>query len=1521
MARRGPYNLDRTTKLLESHKQFPGGLKTVDSDDALGSFFLRDAENVSLSEYGFLERRYGLVDDANFELIVTGLQQGNLQEGFKDRLQGYFEYTLPNGVVETIVFVNGRLYLNGVQVKELYQYPRGTFADYGPSIDAEKFKDYVEETYDISFTTFDNIDQLFDTGRPVEATIINKKMYFFTGVYPLVYEGTGEFYLLPEYVPDFNDLFLAGHNLHTSDFDRIYNEGKPLPAFSPDMSEQTKPVFSELGYKPLLPYNINPPELTAGDPGRGLHLSLDFRLPADAIYDVDFEGYSRNQNPAEFVNSSGEIQYDKGLYLDFYPEVYTRPSGAPEDDRVWLLVEDENLEYTVLDNYKDNLTRVDWRFRSAYDGLITANSIGQAERLLETPIPPFIRFNRVSEAIRFKDYTGPYNIVVKNLPVGYHDYRVVFKIRKSGWRQTAISEVFSGQEVGELFFNEVVSEKEYVITRVFASDEKTDDFRRIRPEALWTCNRVLNHYGKLMAYGSLIETQRLFIGGPRAENREYFPFSFTRDFETDAAESIQSIVPFMNILTILTKTFTFGLAGTDAFIGSENLYRQFTISPLYGTIAPNTVRPVRNQLFFLSKEGIVSLQSLYAIDEQYNVKKIDFNVENIVPQDPEAVAIQYDDQYWIHFPNTPNNMTLRYDIDKRAWMKDTYFEWDGLDENSRPVLSETVFNGVHKYLREADRLILVTNPMQPGGRGNYSIRKLHVDYTIATDLWETPRTLFETSFLNQGYPFHEKKFMEKKYEFTIQNEYHLGKEALYIDRDMDMPGNQDIYTATDLPLAKNHEYQVNVPEARILGYNVRLFDIQGNEIKSLEFRENTPPPPSVFDFLVSENNVSFRVVNNDTVQNDIIFQFNDREDSPFFGAAQGVNVDVPRLVQVSGLPFGLNKLVLRARRSFQGTPSTSIARTIFFQIPDGEFDETGPTVPVIPDSLPPLNLSVQPVDTTANNQADSFTVTWQDQNLNPSSELFEVTHQNITLSGTIPFKVTPDPTTTSATISGLGNFQGNEFRILVRARRNGVFSTAAERIVTLELPTGVPNPVSVNSITQSFVANSRSLTVNWTDVANETQYKVFWKYARDDISPTIFENYYADQRRIIDANSTSFVFRTERELPGSFESRPPIFTNAVIDFNILPENQNGPATAVASRQAVVPFNYDPGNFTITPIDGETGIRIEIPDAKKQMTTRSGSQFIEVDEVFEDEWEIQFKETTQSTFPGGQSIFIETASLAEKNVIELKPPTFNFEPEKAYDFRLRPRHMVNGARFQSAQFVSLVTHAGVFNGGYGATFRATTGTATFPSANAPQINLGVVGITDFNFTLTNKDAETANLSYLISTSSSARVTESNRTGVINNVGSETTTANINIPNRTASTGYYITAGAKTANKDFTLVANIAIQFVLTEAAPGPGPGPGPEPTAPSAPSSVSISSPDDNQVSFNWPAVSGATSYNWQVLFEGSIIDSDSTTNQTSVTRSGIPAGQVQARVQACNANGCSAFTTSQFVTVSGFALG
>jgi len=68
---RTAYDVNRTVRHLDIHKQFMGGLKTVDTDDALRTVYLRELKNLSLSEFGFIEKRYGIYKSEEFQFVNT----------------------------------------------------------------------------------------------------------------------------------------------------------------------------------------------------------------------------------------------------------------------------------------------------------------------------------------------------------------------------------------------------------------------------------------------------------------------------------------------------------------------------------------------------------------------------------------------------------------------------------------------------------------------------------------------------------------------------------------------------------------------------------------------------------------------------------------------------------------------------------------------------------------------------------------------------------------------------------------------------------------------------------------------------------------------------------------------------------------------------------------------------------------------------------------------------------------------------------------------------------------------------------------------------------------------------------------------------------------------------------------------------------------------------------------------------------------------------------------------------------
>lgn len=110
---RTAYDVNRTVRHLDVHKQFMGGLKTVDTDDALRTVYLRELKNLSLSEFGFIEKRYGIYKSEELQFVNTN---GNTINPFNisgnvGLIQGYFEYVDKTKRVHKLLFIDGVPYI------------------------------------------------------------------------------------------------------------------------------------------------------------------------------------------------------------------------------------------------------------------------------------------------------------------------------------------------------------------------------------------------------------------------------------------------------------------------------------------------------------------------------------------------------------------------------------------------------------------------------------------------------------------------------------------------------------------------------------------------------------------------------------------------------------------------------------------------------------------------------------------------------------------------------------------------------------------------------------------------------------------------------------------------------------------------------------------------------------------------------------------------------------------------------------------------------------------------------------------------------------------------------------------------------------------------------------------------------------------------------------------------------------------------------------------------------------------
>jgi hypothetical protein len=876
------YDVNTTQRYIDVHKQFQGGLKTVDTDDALGAVFLREAENVSISEFGFLEKRYGTYENFKRDMPI-GLTN----------LQGYWEF---EGY--KIYVINNRFFVNNETVHRAIEKEKPTEWRY-PTLPAYPFPS-VNNEY-----------------RDMNAVNINRVLYIFTGFYPIyakVVTGVLKFYWFSVDIPTFDEIVVTGHNLLEDDYEKLYGFTTPndydtgSASYSPAINQ--KPTLNKIDYYPRIPFRENNgvkgnlnfsidytfpqfyKSLYPALADKYIRLSLDsvsFRSSGFGASDLDFtninlsnvdfeeidndtsvgikytldNGFLTNKKPftsselqrnllvgqggvereewlsdiiynySKDVIKPGEnliIQifkstnnpnnpFDKILFSDL---LYTNAhsfrvvitpknlEGVPYTDSQ-VIINSSSID-TSGGNYKFTIpnTIASGNFVESYDILfdveffqdLSANPPAGAfdSYIFSNFFQTFAIVNELSVVRNFQD-NPLLDFYISDLISGRFDFRIIFKVKRYN-SEDGLFNLFSE----ETFDN--------VVSGVNITAEKLQDYPGaidypiLKP--IWTCNKVHEHFGKLMVWGSTAMPTAVFYSFP--DRPTYFPSKFFLDFTNDQNSPVEAVSSYMNILVVQTRDQTWGIRGNSGLLTAPAPYAPFTINPTVGTIAYKSVRAVRNHLFFLSKQGIIALKSLYAADEQYNIEFVDRNILNIVPRDDDsAVGIQFDNQYWLNFPK--QRITLRWYIDKKAWVKDTYGAWDA-------------FNGVFKYQIVNGKLEFITHPSrftgtidtspEDGIPDNPAIYKVGVDYSLPTDLGADIVALFETAFLNQNYPFHPKNYKETKMDFTVQNEYNLGRDPIYTmetNEDIDptpfgLDIAQNLHEIIAPNLTKNHRYQL-----------------------------------------------------------------------------------------------------------------------------------------------------------------------------------------------------------------------------------------------------------------------------------------------------------------------------------------------------------------------------------------------------------------------------------------------------------------------------------------------------------------------------------------------------------------------------------------------------------------------------------------------------------------------------------------------------------------------------------------
>ena len=1582
---RSRFDVNTTIKLLETTKQFVGGLKTVDTDDALGSFFLRDAENISLSEYGFIEKRYGLVDDNDLDLSAV---IPSLTHSYPDyKVQGYFEYVRIDGFVDQILFVNGRLYLarpdNDIDDNpevidgRFHQVKRLDKKENLPAIEDDLFNDYlanfiIDPTKQTQVQTRENFDDLFYGIEEIEAVRIGQILYIFTGVYPIIYEGDGKFYLLPEYIPSFAELGEKSHNVHNANNAEYYasktaqaelEDGQFLPSFEPNVVFE----YVDEAVYPRLPYTNRDGTIFTVDISYKLHESL---LPSD-----DFTG---------FLTDLGvpKLESDGGTFAEIIPLVYYRPAGAGASNLEWIPIDKESLVYTRRTNFDDSTFT-----SSTFNTLPPSVEIDNNEDSVAFYKVDFKLDDTraINQSIRSQ---GPYKVEIQNMPAGFWDIRVDLVLQTAGYQDYGSdTKVFNRTVVSAL-------SREYL--KITFTEDKLEDYLEIDPAGLWTCNRVINHFGKLMAYGSLVNPQTVYVSDPSIT--EYFPDFFSIDFETDDEQEIQKITPWMNILVVQSESYTWGLKGFQSRVGVDNEYTPFVINPIFGTIAPKSVRPVRNQLYFLSRDGLMSLNSIYANDNQYNVKRLDENIENIVPLDPDAVAIQYDNQYWIHFPNSKDFMTLRYYIDNKSWVKDTYFQWNGLDNEGNPQPSSIVFNGIAKYIRKDGDLFMITNLMRVDNESNLEVKKLVINESIPTDLGESPKTMFETAYMNQGYPFHPKKYLENRFDFTIQNEFNFARNGeLY--REEEVNTLNFLKTLSDLDILQpNHTYRIEVSqtnpnvvgqivdpttgelvprfETLQYGLQVTLKDDDGNVIADQIAPLSKTATPIILDDYSLLDTIYFKVINNDDDNINVFYDID--------LVTRGLDPTNPENYENLLTNLGTRNVSDELSVQIENVQDGSIHRLYVIATSRDDLfsDVLDQAYTLSATSKPPIIEEFDAGDITQS----SVAIDWTDSNV-AGSEQFRIRWVNLDNGQAVGSD--DNVAGTSYTITNL--IAGNDYRIYVQALYSGVWSP--------EVYVDVATVAALSAPTISNITGTTNVTVTYTDPNQiETAYflqfqkeGVFW----DNVSPTPSEH---------PANSTSatvtipaanvlykFRIRAFADDTGEFSQ-----WSDVRQFVYAPAPQN--PTVGTPTFTTIPISY-------TNYDTAT------------------------------EYEIRYKLNSLADLP-------ENWTTVTKTYAQAVSDGFNFtitglQQATLYDIQYRLKFTVNGFDQYTAAYAAItaetssptpvtstptvVTFATTYNS---ITLRVTNNdtkavTVFADTGNVdPTTSRGTIGSqngtldivfnslpnasTQYSFSVAARvsdNSEDKSIKVLHTASTAALPVPAAPTGVsLSNSGSDVTlswnavsfattydwtmyknggflvsastgSTTVNLSGYPEGTYYFqVRARNSSGNSDYVQSNSITISppaqtytytwkdwdnsTISTQTAvatttltypsnptrtgytfTGWSPAPSTMPTgggtstaqyiqdsiAPATPASATISSPGNNLANLSWSASSGATSYEYQV-YSDNVLSQSQTTSSTSASNLSVSAGQVYFRVRACNSAGCSTYRISNTITVSGFEI-
>lgn len=204
-------------------------------------------------------------------------------------------------------------------------------------------------------------------------------------------------------------------------------------------------------------------------------------------------------------------------------------------------------------------------------------------------------------------------------------------------------------------------------------------------------------------------------------------------------DQIQRIVFFRGSYIVFTKDEIYKFSGS---FGSVN-FKIDSVNKFVGCIAPNTVRNIGNELFFLSRDGLYKLKSGVFQDNLENVEKIDKAITDDVAISEFVDSVLYDEQYILYYNEEEEYDTLRmfYDIE--------------LGKNRNPFVRDIFTIKPELLIREEGRILSLYD-----GRW-YIYGEGFTDFMPNDEEDSSPYIYtcrIETPSLSFGFPTHQKKF-------------------------------------------------------------------------------------------------------------------------------------------------------------------------------------------------------------------------------------------------------------------------------------------------------------------------------------------------------------------------------------------------------------------------------------------------------------------------------------------------------------------------------------------------------------------------------------------------------------------------------------------------------------------------------------------------------------------------------------------------------------------------------------------